>query len=338
MDVVDEKYLLSLESLLDISILLNAELDSPKVIQSAILTCLGQVTGKYGLIYIKEPLTDNFKLSYIKGVDESQLKSANLQLIDENSEFINCIRKKNYPFFYEKSNYKPFKKVNPKIIIPLFAKERLLGLMVLGEKYFGEYNDEDLNFLDKFSMITSNAIENALLYALATKDSKTGLYVHHYFLNRMEEEIYKAKRYGQSFSLVMIDLDHFKKVNDVYGHQCGDHVLEVLGKIILQLVRQADLPCRFGGEEFAVVLPNTDEQGSLEFAERLRVKIEESKEFNYNKETLKITASMGVGAYQDDFTTEEFIEKVDKALYLAKDSGRNQVKTYHDYLKSEDVK
>lgn len=327
MTVKEEKYLLALEALLDISILLNSELDSPKVMQSAILTCLGQVTSKFGVLYIREPLGKEMRLAYQKGLEDSLFTEESLCSISENAPLMELIHARKRPFFYDKNCYKPFKKLTPKVIMPLFAKDNLVGVMVLGEKYFGEYAAEDLDFLNKFAMFTSNAIENALLYSLATKDSKTGLFLHHYFMTRMGEELYKAQRYNTPFSLVMIDIDHFKKVNDTFGHQAGDLVLEQLGKLIIEHVRTADLPCRFGGEEFAIVLTNTPLAGAMEFAERLRADIQGSS-ISFNGNQIPVTASFGLTEFQKDESTKSLIEKADQALYQAKHAGRNRVLAY----------
>lgn len=335
MELSEEKYLLSLESLVDISILLNSGLEYSSVLQSAILTCLGQVTCKFGIIYVKKPLEDNLSLSYQKGIDSEKAKSDSIQFIDVDSEFMKFIHEQKNPLLYEKGMDSVLDEINPKLIIPLFARERLVGIMGIGEKYFGEYSDEDMQFLAKFSMITANAIENSLLYSLATKDTKTGLFLHHYFMNRLGEEVYKCERYEGQTSVVMIDIDHFKKVNDTYGHQAGDYVLEKLGKIILDFIREADLPSRFGGEEFSVILPSTDEAGAYHFSDRLREEIE-NKEFVFNGAIIPVTASLGVSEYQKGVQAKELIENADKALYLAKESGRNQVKTYSDYLREKE--
>jgi diguanylate cyclase (GGDEF)-like protein len=327
-----EKYLLSLESLLDISILLNSELDYSEVIQSAILTCLGQVTAKYGLIYIKKPMHHDYELSYSKGIENS---NDTIQIIPEDADMIQVFSEKKNPVTYKKGLNETLDKVDPQVVLPLVARERLIGVMALGEKYFGTYSEEDMEFLNKFGMITANAVENSLLYSLATKDTKTGLYLHHYFMNRLKEEVYKCQRYKNSVAVVMIDLDHFKKINDQYGHQAGDYVLEKLGSIITDYVRSSDLPCRFGGEEFSILLPNTAESGGLKFASRLRELIEET-EFTFQKKNIPVTASMGVCEYQEGIDAKGLIENADKALYLAKESGRNLVLTYSDYLREKE--
>lgn len=336
MDIKDEKYLLSLESLLDISILLSSELDYSKVIQSAILTCLGQVTGKFGAVYLKKPLEEDFSLSFHKGIDSNLTEKESVSLIKADSDFLRHLYEEKTAFIYKEGLSDVFDEIKPEIVFPLIAKDRIVGIMGLGPKYFGEYSDQDFQFLDKFAMITTNAIENSLLYALATRDTKTGLYLHHYFMNRLKEEIEKVNRYDESLSILMVDLDHFKRINDNYGHQAGDYVLETLGKLILDFVRATDLPCRFGGEEFVIMSPNTDEHGAAVFAERFR-KIVEETDFIYNKQVLPVTASLGVSQYNKEInSTEEFMENADKALYLAKESGRNQIKTYAEYLREKE--
>jgi diguanylate cyclase len=133
------------------------------------------------------------------------------------------------------------------------------------------------------------------------------------------------KRYGSKGSMIMIDIDHFKMVNDTYGHRTGDGVLRVVAGIIKREIRDIDSLARYGGEEFAVILPHTVLSPALEVAERLRAKVEESR-FSYKGKQFSVTISLGVGEIQEDDTLEIFIQRVDAALYAAKNAGRNQVK------------
>lgn len=331
----EEKYILSLESLLEISVLLNSELDFSKVIQSAILTCLGQAAARFGAVYIKKPLSEGYELAFQKGLDEQKIPLNQIQQIQISDAVSQKAEEQTGPFAYVPGTASAMDLMNPALILPLRAKDRLTGFMALGPKYFGNYQAEDFEFFKKFSMITANAVENSLLYSLATRDTKTGLYLHHYFMGRLHEEIQSYDRYHERFSLVMMDLDHFKRVNDTYGHAAGDAVLEQAGKAILDFVRGCDLPCRFGGEEFAVILPATDESGASHFAERLRIAVEQ-RAFLYKGQRIPVTASFGVAEYSEKKTAEELVEQADKALYLAKEGGRNQVCSYSDYLREKE--
>jgi diguanylate cyclase len=142
---------------------------------------------------------------------------------------------------------------------------------------------------------------------------------------KIKQEFASFKRYGSKGSMIMIDIDHFKMVNDTYGHRTGDGVLRVVAGIIKKEIRDIDSLARYGGEEFAVILPHTVLSPALEVAERLRAKVEESR-FSYKGKQFSVTISLGVGEIQEDDTLETFIQRVDAALYVAKNAGRNQVK------------
>jgi len=172
-------------------------------------------------------------------------------------------------------------------------------------------------------------IENIKLYKLATTDGLTGLVVHRYFQLRLDEELARARRYKRTLSLLLSDIDHFKKFNDTYGHQQGDIVLKEVAKIFKSRIRTSDLAARYGGEEFAVIMPETDEKGALTLAERLRQAVEFHTVPGPGK-SLSVTVSIGISTfnYEKNLTKEEFIEEADKALYQAKENGRNQVKIF----------
>ncbi|NYF25993.1 GGDEF domain-containing protein [Sporosarcina sp. JAI121] len=154
-------------------------------------------------------------------------------------------------------------------------------------------------------------------------DSLTGAYNRRYLELFMEKSIPISKRTNSSLVFMMVDIDHFKKVNDNYGHQCGDQALKHTSSIINNNVRNTGVFVRFGGEEFAVILPNTDVAEGLIIAERIREAVEKS-EFIYKSERIHFTISIGVSIYNGE-NVEEFIEKSDSALYKAKENGRNQI-------------
>ena len=158
---------------------------------------------------------------------------------------------------------------------------------------------------------------------LTITDSLTGIYNRRYLELFMEKSIPIYKRTNSSLVFMMLDIDHFKKVNDNYGHRCGDEALRHTSSIISKNVRNFDVFVRFGGEEFAVILPNTKVAEGLIIAERIREAVEKS-EFIYKNERIHFTISIGVSFYNGD-TAEEFIEQADNALYKAKEDGRNQI-------------
>ncbi|MEI4771993.1 GGDEF domain-containing protein [Psychrobacillus sp. FJAT-51614] len=158
---------------------------------------------------------------------------------------------------------------------------------------------------------------------LTTTDALTGIYNRRYFDFFMEKTIPISKMGNNPLTFLMLDIDHFKRVNDNYGHQCGDEALIHTSNIIKSNVRESDAFIRFGGEEFAVIMPNTDVDEGLIIAERIREAIEKS-DFTYNNERIHLTISIGVSFYNGE-KVEEFIKKTDNALYKAKENGRNQI-------------
>jgi len=168
---------------------------------------------------------------------------------------------------------------------------------------------------------------NDKLRELAIRDELTGLYNHRYFQDRLENEITRATRYKRPVSLLLLDLDFFKKVNDTYGHPAGDHVLRETGSTLNKLVRQSDTVARYGGEEFAIILPETAASSAKVLAQRVRRGIEQLQ-IHFEKQAIPITVSIGLACTDMADTTmsrTEIISKSDQALYKAKHEGRNRV-------------
>lgn len=180
-----------------------------------------------------------------------------------------------------------------------------------------------LSYLAKY-LIKSRDFEYQ--YKLATIDGLTELYNHRYFQETLKKQIEISKRYEQPFSLIIIDIDFFKKFNDTYGHQAGDAVLRQVAQTLKRNSRTTDFVCRYGGEEMSIILPNTTAEEALFNANRINKAVAE-REFQLNStETGKVTISVGVATYPDNAeTAQELIEIADKGLYWAKEHGRNQV-------------
>ncbi len=167
---------------------------------------------------------------------------------------------------------------------------------------------------------------NDKLRELATKDGLTGLYNHRYFQEALDKEINRALRYDKPLTLILLDIDFFKKINDQYGHPVGDNVLKYISAIMQKAMRETDLVARYGGEEFAAILPETDLKGSAVMAERLRRAVE-AAEFPADGLKIKATISIGVTSFHTTSGKEgkaAFINAADKALYHSKESGRNK--------------
>jgi len=215
------------------------------------------------------------------------------------------------------------------MITMLKLRDQFLGVINVNDPIGREcFDDKDFTVLLNINEHLATAISNARLFAhtkmLAMTDGLTGLYVHRYFQEVLEKEVIRAERYQQPLTLLMIDIDHFKRVNDTYGHQTGDAVLKGISKILKQHLRRSDYACRYGGEEMALVLTQTSMDGANNTAERIRDKIQKET-FVYDEKEIHVTVSIGVSEFAVGMNRPQLIELADKSLYEAKHSGRNRV-------------
>jgi diguanylate cyclase (GGDEF)-like protein len=215
--------------------------------------------------------------------------------------------------------------------IPLVSRGKVMGIMRVITEKGNQPSERERHLLMIFANSAAVAIDNSLLHKkteeLTITDALTELYNYRHFRNKLEDELKRADRYRQRFSLLMMDLDYFKKINDALGHQTGNMVLREVAGIIKQCVRDVDFVARYGGEEFVVILPQTGDHDALVIAERIRSTIEGSFFSNaQGTRDVKITISIGCASYPDGIRTlEQLLEKADKALYQAKSEGRNRI-------------
>ncbi|MGE0174267.1 MAG: diguanylate cyclase [Oligoflexales bacterium] len=179
-----------------------------------------------------------------------------------------------------------------------------------------------------FKYFAHNNIENVFhdkIYRMATIDAGTQTFNKKYFLESLESEFKFSKSFDRELSLIYFDLDFFKKVNDTYGHNAGDFILKETSSLVKKAVRKDDIFCRFGGEEFVVLLPNTNAKVAYELAERIRKTVEKHA-FAFDNVKIKQTLSLGVSQLNKDMTApKEFLDDADKKLYKSKQTGRNKV-------------
>ena len=162
------------------------------------------------------------------------------------------------------------------------------------------------------------------LFAFATTDPLTGLFNRRHLMGELEAQFSLLRRYGRTFSVIMLDIDHFKAINDRYGHLGGDEYLCQLADLISHLLREQDIAARFGGEEFLLLLPETGHEGALILAERIRQRVGAMR-VAHNQELMTTTVSVGVGTARRDEDMNDFLRRVDNALYQAKAAGRDRV-------------
>lgn len=224
--------------------------------------------------------------------------------------------------------------------VPITYEQKLLGL-------FGGYkcesqanwNRDNEAFLKSVADQVATGVTNARLYARvqrqATTDGLTGLYNHRTGQEKLAEQLRLAERYQRNLAVVMIDVDHFKSINDNYGHPAGDTVLKAVAKLVRSDCRDVDLPVRYGGEEFLLVLPEVNQEGAAVVAERIRKNL--TQEIIHHEDIqITVTASFGIAAFPEDaHNQQQLLDLADKALYLSKRLGRNQVHTAGDLMFEE---
>ncbi|MBL7210956.1 MAG: diguanylate cyclase [Desulfobacteraceae bacterium] len=226
-------------------------------------------------------------------------------------------------------------KATPVIVITDKGNEMIASRVIQAGAH--DYLTKELVSKETVSRCLTRAMEKArlkkeamlaqeMMAEMATRDQLTGLYNRRYFMEMLERELAKARRYATGLTLCMVDLDRFKNVNDSYGHSAGDSVLSGIGGMLNEGARESDFACRYGGEEFVIILPSTDLEGARNVCERLRKSVEEAL-FEYDTMRIRITISIGMTEYSpsDDSSLSDLIKMADDALYQAKREGRNRV-------------
>jgi two-component system cell cycle response regulator len=252
----------------------------------------------FDLIFLDYLLPDGTGLSFLEAINSKGLETPVVVITGQGDELIasRIIQAGAY-------DYLPKTKVSAKALLRIIS-----------------------NALEKASLKREMRMAQEKLAEMSVRDELTGMFNRRYFQEALEREVSGAQRYGHVLALCMIDLDHFKRVNDTHGHLCGDRVLKEFGRLLNDSIRQYDVGCRYGGEEFAVILPDTSLDKALALCERFRERIK-AHEFTYEALTLRITASVGVAARPGGgtITGRQLVDQADKALYQAKSQGRNKV-------------
>ena len=217
------------------------------------------------------------------------------------------------------------------VCVPVRIRAKVLGVVELINSHTeGRFDEEDLAILTAVADFVAIAIDNARhvekISQLTITDDLTGLCNDRHFHALLEYEIERASRYQTALSVVFIDLDHFKQVNDTWGHLVGSRVLSETGRLIRESARRVNLPARYGGDEFVIILPATDKQGALVMADHLRRKIREHRFFNDAGQAIHLTASFGVATFPEDAADkQQLISAADLAMYRVKESTRDGV-------------
>lgn len=275
------------------------------------------------------------------GVDDQLFKA-----LKKNSEIIFFDEKENIKrAFFKENKLHILQGIDYGLLIPLIVENEVMGVVVsFLEKSNFEFFKKDPHLLRTLTGQASIALGSAVQSELAVLDRLTKIYNHAYFEGRLVQEVARSDRYKYPVTVLMIDIDHFKRINDTYGHQQGDMTLKEVARIIKLNIRIVDLCARYGGEEFAVILPETDltgfseredkkdlgkTGGAVTKAENLRKTIEKTEIITPEGSRIKLTVSIGIGIKRfpegSNISKDQLIKEADRQLYRAKQEGRNRV-------------
>jgi diguanylate cyclase (GGDEF)-like protein len=224
------------------------------------------------------------------------------------------------------------------LILPLVCQDRVVGVLNLadrtGSRFFGK---EDIALVELLGQLIGASVGNIKLFEKtqrqATTDGLTGLANHRTFYEILERELWRSRRYGGQISVIMVDVDNLKKINDTYGHRVGDKAIRQVSQKIKQCIRQIDTAARYGGDEFAVILPNTSLTEAVVVAERM-VEAVAGSTLMAEEQEIPLSISVGLGQYDCHTRPEDITSRSDQALYTAKQAGKNTVRIFEPSYKS----
>ncbi len=334
-DASYEKQIYDLKQLLEISKSLNSVIDFSTLIEAILYTCMGQMKTLGVAIFTKKNFDAScFQLN--RNYYGFELSSEYEYSIPEDHPLVKHLNQQNSCITVEDvqklgieidAPIKGLIALAPSLIVPLKAKNHINGLLVLGEQITSEpYSDYEKELIMNIASLAAIAISNAALLEMTTTDMMTHLKLKHYFYTVLMEKIEVSESQKMPISVLMLDIDFFKRFNDTYGHACGDVVLQMVASVIQQNTRNQDMAARYGGEEFVVMLCDTSDKTAMKIAERIRKSIE-NLDILYENQHLNLTISIGVAQYNPeiDQTAKNLVDRADKALYNSKQTGRNKV-------------
>lgn len=346
-----EQRLYEIKVLYDISQSINFISDTQELLSKIIQKTIEAVNAHHASIMLLNDATDELEVKVIQGIaphkmGESKIDFENPSItgalagarIKSDTGIAGAVFKSAKPLIInDTANDSRFHRmpetnynINNMICVPLISNNKPYGVINVVNKNGGlKFGENDLHVITSIANQISLILEKVKLYEQSITDGMTRLFIHRYFQARLDEEIIRARRYQSTLSLIMLDVDHFKRFNDTYGHQMGDVVLIGVAGVVHDLIRNnIDIPARYGGEEFAVILPETDIEGAYRLAERIRLEISK-KEFEHDGKKVKVTASLGIASYPAHATAKlDLIARADLALYKSKENGRNRVSVY----------
>ena len=337
-----EKRIYDLEQLLDIAKSFCSTLDFSNLLESIVYICMAQMHVLGSEIFVRDPITnDTLNLETSKAMSNGKKLS-----IPASSSICSFMLDSKKPVTFaelknhvkdDEASMQLLANLSPTLIVPLIEKNNhLSGILILQERIAIEeettYTEYEQNMIMSIASLATVAINNASLMEMSSTDMMTHLRLKYFFYNQLTEAIDKAFQEKENIAVLMFDIDFFKKFNDTYGHECGDHVLISVANIIKSSLRETDIASRYGGEEFTVLLRKGNKTEAMKVADRIRKKIE-GYDFVYNDQHLHVTVSGGVSVFDTEKNPVDlpniFVNQADTGLYMSKNNGRNQV-TFFD--------
>ena len=329
-----EKQIYDLNQVLEISKSLNSTLDYSILISSILDTCMGQMMVVKAGLFAKKGL-DSRNFSLHRNFQGFDLDHTLDYVIPDDHPLITLCLREYASYTLDELRQIPgaldglhgLMKLEPSLIVPLKAKGAINGIIVLGERIGTDpFSDYERELVMNIAIFASIAIHNAFLFEMTTTDMMTKLKMKHYFLTVLEERLGSLHEGSGPIAILMLDIDFFKKVNDTWGHGCGDLVLKNVAAAIQETIRSNDVAARYGGEEFVLYLPDSGLPESLQIAERIRLEVEGTATV-FEGVAVRVTISIGIALYDKtrDSSSKDLIERADKALYRSKQAGRNRV-------------
>lgn len=328
-------------NLLKASIDLNSALNEEKILRSYLLNLFGMLSTKSVVILSNRTAYEKYYYPiYYQGLREEEIKHLAINKFDgiferfHNGEQAIAIK----PGMQSESYLEALKQIGASVAAPIVHPQKgMLGLVIIGSKHNNTpYTKPEISMLVLLTDFLAVALANSRVFQemerISLTDPLTGLFNRRYFENYLQKEVSRARRFNHPLSLVMLDIDHFKNINDRLGHPSGDSLLQQMAAVLLKTVRCHDVVARYGGEEFSILLPEVPQEGALSFCERLRNVV---NQYPFENREIQprgyISVSVGAAVYPfDGLQPKELIAHADRALYAAKQNGRNRVAAYQE--------
>ncbi|KJS03928.1 MAG: hypothetical protein VR68_00060 [Peptococcaceae bacterium BRH_c4a] len=340
-DVTPQRKMIEVEAAYTLSRDLASQRDLNSTVQIIAKAAAEMVDIEYSAIFLAD-IDGNLLIRSFHGIPSGMVEKYNDKPYHVDGPEIKDLYRNKSPLIHgdvrNKNNLKPLI-IIPDVFslysFPVFYENRLIGLINLYSSDKNKLSKDKIYLIQSLSGQVNTAITNFYEFqkikAMASTDGLTGLFNKKYFLENINMEVNSASASASTLSLAMIDIDNFKVINDTFGHQAGDAVLKEVAGIVTQSLRDSDCICRYGGEEFAVIMPETSKEKALEVMERVRSRVEMASVPRNETDHLNITISVGVASYpQDCDSSETLISHSDTALYAAKRSGKNKVFGYKE--------